>query len=489
MSADIVNQSPSMEPCVEHEAVSPVSFASSPQASSPSHDGANSPEVREATMRSTNKVTAGAHEPFQQLRQNLLEWRFPGGYEEALKVLHERIDPILHQSEYKRTTLQVAHRRNVRRKPVLVMYESDDESSGDGGHAVVRIAVDGLLTVDICWYAANVNEEEDFRLQNTDPNEATTDVSTGARLSGKIYASMQDFMVEREEQQGQKEEPDGKNGEQHGHYEYTLARRLPMLRRGSRIARYVPTVNNLLVEYDFDQTVFEQQSPFQHVRIMHSNQYGNMLLLDGDPNLAEADKAYSHAITGNGRIDFDGKTVLILGGGDGGILKILREDYKCDQIIMIDIDEVVVNAARKHLRGICGDAMDNLKGENYEVIIGDCFEYLTRYQEEGVKFDVIINDLTACPINPNGKGELWQFVTRALEQSIACLHPNHGVYFTQGNSVNAVKALQVFEGELDRLRSVTAPASDLTFSRETVCVPSYQEMWVFYEIRLTAQRC
>ena len=52
---------------------------------------------------------------------------------------------------------------------------------------------------------------------------------------------------------------------------------------------------------------------------MHSPQFGNMLILDDDPNLAESDLAYTQAITGYPNEKYDGKTVLILGGGDGGM--------------------------------------------------------------------------------------------------------------------------------------------------------------------------
>ena len=34
---------------------------------------------------------------------------------------------------------------------------------------------------------------------------------------------------------------------------------------------------------------------------------------------------------------------------------------------MVDIDEIVVSAATKYLRGICYDSMDQLVGDNYEV--------------------------------------------------------------------------------------------------------------------------
>ena len=51
---------------------------------------------------------------------------------------------------------------------------------------------------------------------------------------------------------------------------------------------------------------------------MHSSQFGNMLILDDDPNLAESDLPYTQAITGFPHENYSDKTVLILGGGDGG---------------------------------------------------------------------------------------------------------------------------------------------------------------------------
>ena len=49
-----------------------------------------------------------------------------------------------------------------------------------------------------------------------------------------------------------------------------------------------------------------------------------------------------------------------------GILhELLKQNPK--HIVMVDIDEIVVSAATKYLRGICYDSMDQLVGDNYEV--------------------------------------------------------------------------------------------------------------------------
>jgi len=34
------------------------------------------------------------------------------------------------------------------------------------------------------------------------------------------------------------------------------------------------------MEYDIDQVIYDDRSPFQHIQILHSNTFGNMLVLD-----------------------------------------------------------------------------------------------------------------------------------------------------------------------------------------------------------------
>jgi hypothetical protein len=54
------------------------------------------------------------------------------------------------------------------------------------------------------------------------------------------------------------------------------------------------------------------------------------------PDLAESDVVYTQSITGYGHEDYAGRTVLILGGGDGGILyELLKQKPK--YITMVDI--------------------------------------------------------------------------------------------------------------------------------------------------------
>ncbi|KAF7697119.1 hypothetical protein HF521_005537 [Silurus meridionalis] len=137
---------------------------------------------------------------------------------------------------------------------------------------------------------------------------------------------------------------------------------------------------------------------------------------------------------------------------------------------------MVIDACSKHMRKTCGNVLDNLKGDCYEVLVEDCVPILKKFVEEGRTFDYVINDLTAIPISTAPEEEsTWEFLRLILDLSIKVLRPS-GKYFSQGNCVNLTEALSEYEGLLRKL------SSKVDFSKEVVCVPSYLELWMFYTI-------
>ncbi|XP_036975272.1 spermine synthase [Acanthopagrus latus] len=255
----------------------------------------------------------------------------------------------------------------------------------------------------------------------------------------------------------------------------TRVKRLPALVRGAKIDRYLPTTDKRMIEYDIDQVVYEEDSEYQNIKILHSQQFGNILVLNDDINLAESDFAYTQAIIGSGKENYAGKEVLILGGGDGGILAELVKQ-KPKMITMLEIDQKVIDGCKTHMRRTCGNILDNLKGDCYQILVEDCVPVLKKYVQEGRMFDYVINDLTAVPISTEPEEDsTWDFLRLILDLSIKVLHPS-GKYFTQGNSANMTEALSLYEEQLGKLSCL------VDFSKEVVCVPSYLELWVFYTV-------
>lgn len=135
-----------------------------------------------------------------------------------------------------------------------------------------------------------------------------------------------------------------------------------------------------LLEYNFSKVLFSRQSDFQHVLIVDTPDFGRLLCLDYMTNLAESDtEAYTHAVMNLPHEDFGGKEVLILGGGDGALMKeLMGLKEKPKFVTMVDIDNVVMDACTELMPSVAGHYMarDKRDGENYKVIAGDAIKFL-----------------------------------------------------------------------------------------------------------------
>ncbi|XP_066603609.1 spermine synthase isoform X2 [Prorops nasuta] len=254
------------------------------------------------------------------------------------------------------------------------------------------------------------------------------------------------------------------------------SKRLPPVRRGTIYDLYLTLSDERLLEYDIDKLVFEARSPYQKVQIVHSKSLGNLLVLDELQNLSEADLIYTETLMQRGKESYTGKEIVILGGGDGGLLwELLKEKPKF--VTMLEIDEVVMQACSQHMRSICGDCLDKRKGENYEIIVGDCVKALAHIIDEGRQFDYVFGDLTDIPISTTPHGDAWNFIRLILNSSIKVLKPT-GKYMTHGNGASCPESLKMYEEVLSQL------CKPVTFTKDSAFVPSFFEDWVFYQVSL-----
>ncbi|PNF24548.1 hypothetical protein B7P43_G05380 [Cryptotermes secundus] len=249
---------------------------------------------------------------------------------------------------------------------------------------------------------------------------------------------------------------------------------IPALKRGDHIDRYFPTADERILEYDIDKVLYEEKSPYQKILIVHSRSLGNLLILDDLQNMSESDLIYTETLMQRGKENYEGKEIVILGGGDGALLwELLKEKPKF--VYMLEIDELVMKACSKHLRSCCGDCLDKLKGDNYEIIVDDCVEILKQFIAEGRKFDYVFGDLTDIPLSATPQGEIWDFIRLILNSSMMILKPQ-GKYMTHGNGASCPESLRMFEEQLQKLNV------PVEFSRAHAFVPSFMEDWVFYQV-------
>lgn len=252
----------------------------------------------------------------------------------------------------------------------------------------------------------------------------------------------------------------------------TTHNKFPPVKRGP-LNRFYPTSDERILEYDIDKVVFQEQSPYQDVSIVHSGTVGNMLVLDGLQNLASKDIIYTETLMQRGKEDYRDKEIIILGGGDGALLyELLKEKPKL--VLMFELDEVVIRGCRTHMREVCGDVLDNMKGPNYEIILGDCIKSLDVMISQGRKFDYVFGDLTDIPVSEE-EHDTWKFIKDIINISLKVMKPT-AKYMTHCIGIACPSAIKSFENHLEELDE------PVEFSTDVALIPSFLEYWQFYQI-------
>ncbi|PAA54944.1 hypothetical protein BOX15_Mlig000842g2 [Macrostomum lignano] len=254
------------------------------------------------------------------------------------------------------------------------------------------------------------------------------------------------------------------------------------VRRGEALWRYFITADEFLVEFHLDRLVVERQTKYQNVKIFWSEAHGHVLFLDEDVMLAEKDQEpYTRVLLGletgkPARNCYADKEILILGGGDGGVIcELLKQQPR--MVTMVEIDSEVVQLCAKYMRGACEDALDTLEGPNKKIIIGDCLDHLHECIQSGKKYDYIINDLTEFMINKEERGWNYDFATdnsQMMEISLKALKPD-GCFILRGGSLHFKKFWGRFEEDCRKL--------GLQFRVYDNFVPGFYEIYRFYEVR------
>ncbi|MGF1277369.1 polyamine aminopropyltransferase [Acetobacter pasteurianus] len=141
------------------------------------------------------------------------------------------------------------------------------------------------------------------------------------------------------------------------------------------------------------------RSPFQDIVVFESDSHGRVLMLDGVVQITEKDEfVYQEMLTHVPLFTHaNPKNVLIIGAGDGGVLRRVLEHPGIEKAVMVEIDGAVIELSKQHLTSIAGDAWNNPRAE---VIVGDGIDYVARAAD--ASFDVIIVDST----DPIGVGEV-----------------------------------------------------------------------------------
>lgn len=208
--------------------------------------------------------------------------------------------------------------------------------------------------------------------------------------------------------------------------------------------------------FSVENVLYREKTEHQDLVIFENPVLGRVMALDGVVQTTERDEFIYHEMMTHVPLLAHGqaKKVLIIGGGDGAMLREVSRHKNIEQITMVEIDAGVVEFCRQYLPNHSSGAYDDPR---FKLVIDDGVNFVNQTTE---KFDVIISDCT----DPIGPGE--SLFTSAFYEGCARSLNEGGIFVAQ----NGVCFLQQDEA-VDSHNKLSHYFKDVSFYQ--AAIPTY----------------
>jgi spermidine synthase len=152
--------------------------------------------------------------------------------------------------------------------------------------------------------------------------------------------------------------------------------------------------NNYGITMKINRTLHTEQTDFQKLEMVETEEWGNMLILDGMVMTTKKDEFVYHEMVAHVPLFThpNPKKVLVVGGGDGGVIREVLKHPSVEKAVLVEIDGKVIEYSKKYLPSIAG-ALDDPR---VDVQVDDGFMHIAKSENE---YDVIMVDSTE-PVGP-----------------------------------------------------------------------------------------
>ncbi|WP_160034321.1 polyamine aminopropyltransferase [Paenibacillus sp. An7] len=168
------------------------------------------------------------------------------------------------------------------------------------------------------------------------------------------------------------------------------------------------------------ETYVSEKTDFQDLAMVKTEEFGNMLLLDGMVMTTEKDEFVYHEMVAHPVLYThpNPEQVLVVGGGDGGVIREVLKHPQVKKAVLVDIDGKVIEYSKKYLPSIAG----GLENPRVEVLVNDGFMHIHDHKNT---YDVIMVDSTE-PVGPAAN-----LFTRGFYQGIYEALKEDGIFVAQ----------------------------------------------------------
>ena len=219
----------------------------------------------------------------------------------------------------------------------------------------------------------------------------------------------------------------------------------------------------------YSRRLHDEQTPFQHIEVFETREYGRLLTLDGYVMLTDRDEFVYHEMITHVPLFAHGapREVLIIGGGDGGTLRECLKHEGVRRATLVEIDGRVMEVSRQYFPQLAV-ALDDPRAK---VLVADGFEHLRGMEDS---YDVVLCD-SIDPVGEAAKlftAEFYGLVHRALRPGGVAAFQTESPFYSGKVLGEVVQALSThFRHVAPYLAAIPTYPSGLwsfTFASDTV---------------------
>jgi spermidine synthase len=133
---------------------------------------------------------------------------------------------------------------------------------------------------------------------------------------------------------------------------------------------------------------------FQTLDVVETHQFGNLLVLDGMVMTTDKDECVYHEMISHVALHThpNPKQVLIVGGGDGGVVREVLKHSSVERVVLAEIDGRVIEASKEYFPAIASGLSD----PRVDIQVVDGIRHI---EENPNTYDVVVIDSTE-PVGP-----------------------------------------------------------------------------------------
>lgn len=171
------------------------------------------------------------------------------------------------------------------------------------------------------------------------------------------------------------------------------------------------------------RTLHTERTDLQSLAMIETEEWGNMLVLDDMVMTTQKDEFVYHEMIAHVPLFThpNPKHVLVVGGGDGGVIREILRHPSVEKAVLVEIDGKVIEYSKKYLPEIAGKLNDS----RVEVKITDGFAHIA---ESEAAYDIILVDSTE-PVGP-----AVSLFTKGFYAGIAKALKEDGIFVAQSDN-------------------------------------------------------